>query len=268
MMPVPEVTQGRQYTPSFMSRLLRSVTKSCKRSAKLLLARRILAGPFAGLRYLPSSHGSSLMPKILGTYELELAPIVDRFTRMPGATIIDIGAAEGYYAVGFAFRNPTQSVIAFEADPEARRAVASLARINHVGDRVQTRGYCDSEALRECLTASRPALMIVDVEGYEGELLDPAKVPLLREQTILVEIHEAFMPGVCSRLIDAFSTSHDIQVVAALERSTRDIGHRWFRFLASCSRPAARSFLWERPPGMCWLFMAPAAAKAARGERV
>jgi methylase of polypeptide subunit release factors len=50
--------------------------------------------------------------------------------------VIDIGAAEGYYAIGFARRLPAARVIASDLDPVARLLCWLLARRNGVGDRV------------------------------------------------------------------------------------------------------------------------------------
>src|SRR5688572_8039088 len=38
---------------------------------------KIIAGPFRGLSYLRCSSGSAWLPKLLGTYELELAPTIE-----------------------------------------------------------------------------------------------------------------------------------------------------------------------------------------------
>jgi hypothetical protein len=41
--------------------------------------------------------------------------------------VINVGCAEGYYAVGFATRMPETDVIAFDIDPIARRQTRHLA---------------------------------------------------------------------------------------------------------------------------------------------
>ena len=58
-------------------------------------------GPMAGLKYPSfSSFGSSIFPKLVGTYENELAPIINKLNATQYKLIIDIGCAEGYYAIG------------------------------------------------------------------------------------------------------------------------------------------------------------------------
>ena len=65
----------------------------------------VLSGPFHGMRYVDHSVGSSLFPKLIGTYEKELRYWLEaQFTESNLTTIVNIGAGEGYYAVGAALR--------------------------------------------------------------------------------------------------------------------------------------------------------------------
>src|SRR5215208_3855790 len=67
---------------------------------------KVLSGIFAGMRYVRDAVGGQLYPKLLGTYELELVPVIQALNRKRVARIVDVGAAEGYYAVGLALCNP------------------------------------------------------------------------------------------------------------------------------------------------------------------
>ncbi len=76
----------------------------------------IAAGPFAGMRYLDASSGSVLGAKLLGCYEAELHGVVREVCAMQPDVVVDVGAAEGYYAAGFArFPANAPRVVAFEA---------------------------------------------------------------------------------------------------------------------------------------------------------
>src|SRR5262245_41340678 len=68
-------------------------------------------GPFAGMVYPDhAAVGSTLYPKLLGSYERELHQTVDDIVRLGYDTVVDIGAAEGYYAVGLAMKMPGTQV--------------------------------------------------------------------------------------------------------------------------------------------------------------
>src|SRR5579862_6564668 len=81
---------------------------------------KVVVGPFKGLRYVERAVGSTVQPKLLGIYERELWECVEQAAKIPFETIIDIGAAEGYYSIGMAMRIPAAKNIAFEMNPAGR----------------------------------------------------------------------------------------------------------------------------------------------------
>jgi hypothetical protein len=78
----------------------------------------LLGGPFRGMKYsrdsLLSRNG---IPILFGSYELELHTVIEEAIAKRFERIIDIGCAEGYYAVGLA-RRTGAIVYAFDCDPE------------------------------------------------------------------------------------------------------------------------------------------------------
>lgn len=170
-------------------------------------------GPFAGLRYPGAySHGSTLAPKLLGTYEAELQPILDRLLTKDYQTIIDVGGAEGYYAIGCALRWPRADVIAYELQREAREAMAEMAAANGVEDRIAIEAECMFGDLY-----GRRALVICDIEGSEADLLvnDHAEQGFA-DSDFLIETHDLFRPGICAQLHEQFSLTHQVTVVDAV----------------------------------------------------
>jgi hypothetical protein len=157
-----------------------------------------------------------LVAKLLGAYENELHGAVERLAGEHWDEIVDIGAADGYYAVGLALRCPSASVVAWEMNPLPARVCAQLARANGVDDRVEIRGECrldDLEAL-----SYRRRLVFSDCEGTEDLLLDPDRVPALRSSTLVVEMHESLAPGVEERVQSRFAPTHDIEALAVERR--------------------------------------------------
>jgi hypothetical protein len=59
---------------------------------------RVSGGPFAGLKLSERSVGSELLPKLLGTYELELHRVIEEFLSTDYDVLINIGCGEGFYA--------------------------------------------------------------------------------------------------------------------------------------------------------------------------
>src|SRR5258708_2693479 len=105
------------------------------RAEKRILARlgrpdRVLQGPFVGMYTRVRAYCSAMLPKILGTYEREIADAIETICQAGCDRIIDIGAAEGYYAVGMALRNTKAQVIAFELASGAAYDLKRLAARN------------------------------------------------------------------------------------------------------------------------------------------
>ncbi len=217
----------------------------------------VMSGPFMGMRYIDRSYGSQYYPKLMGTYELELADAVSRLAKSGFDRVIIAGSAEGYYAVGMAKWPSIVKVDAFEAQPEAHIALAELAEINQVGAKIVQHGLCDCSQLSMVLTRPDRTLLVVDIEGGESILLDPNMVPALREATLLVEMHDCFLPGIGSIIQKRFASSHEISKIEARTRILGDLPAALGQ-LPAYLHGAARAALDEgRPPGMYWLVMHP-----------
>jgi hypothetical protein len=176
---------------------------------------RVMAGPFAGMICADATTGSHV-PKLLGIYELELWPIVERCIARGYSHIIDVGAGEGYYVVGFARRMPATRVYAFDIEERAQAACREQAALNGVEDRVEVSGRCDPEGLAKL--PLHDTLLVCDCEGYEGELLDPARAPGLVDCDILVELHDHLVAGVTPQLTARFAATHTIEFIDTMER--------------------------------------------------
>lgn len=101
----------------------------------------VLSGPFKGMKYGSVISQCSLhYPKLLGTYESELHPWIQQVSDCSYEVVVDVGAAEGYYAVGFARLMPAAKVIAYELDPGARKQLSKLASLNDLSRQVEIRG--------------------------------------------------------------------------------------------------------------------------------
>ena len=183
----------------------------------------VLTGPFTGLRYVSGAVGSAFPPKLLGTYEKELHPEIEALIAAAPATLIDIGAAEGYYAAGLASRLPSARVIAFEMDPEGRALLQQMADLNQVGDRLTIHGCCTIDSLRDALaSAPSPVFLICDAEGAEAELLNPAQIPALHHVRILVELHPWERHDLLHLLETRFHRARSRRLITSRKRTAAD----------------------------------------------
>jgi hypothetical protein len=167
---------------------------------------RVSGGPFSGLTY-PDASATSLIPKLLGAYERELHAAIEQAIASDPQLIVNVGAADGYYAVGLARRCPAAAVHAFEADPRARDLLARVAQANDVTLRIG--GMAEIDQLRA--VAAGRALVLIDCEGCEATLLDPERVPLLRTATIVAELHDFAVSG--DAVVARFASTHDVRLI-------------------------------------------------------
>jgi hypothetical protein len=176
----------------------------------LQLASKVHSGPFVGMQYVRNAIGSVVLPKIIGTYENELHAVLQEINFSQYAQVIDVGAAEGYYAVGLLYTGKASSMIAFEAQALGRKRLKRLARLNAVEDKLQVLGTCQRSDLQKLLQPGKRTLLIMDVEGYEQVLLTPPLDDFLVAD-ILVEMHPEVCPGFEQILKQNFENTHVMQ---------------------------------------------------------
>lgn len=169
----------------------------------------VSGGPFAGLVY-PDLEAGTLIPKLLGIYERELHDAVEAAIRADPDVILNVGAADGYYAVGLARRCPSAAVHAFDLDPRQRDLCRRVATANGVGTRVRVEDAVGLEGLAG--VSGRRPLVVMDCESCEAALLRPGEAPFLRTATIIVELHDFLMPGVGEAVVARFTDTHDVDV--------------------------------------------------------
>jgi len=170
------------------------------------------------------------------------------------SAVVDIGCAEGYYAIGAAMRLPDAHVYAYDINPKARQLCAEMARLNCVSDRIHIEGFCTEESLRSIPLGER-ALIICDCEGYEGSLFTRHLAKFLAKHDLIVETHDFIDIELSTKIRDAFSETHHVQSIKSLD----DIEKAQI-----CRDPALKRYntrdkhlilMEERPAIMEWLVM-------------
>lgn len=205
-------------------------------------------GPFAGMRYLNRTR-DPILPKLIGSYESELHPVFQCIAANQYETILDFGCAEGYYAVGLAKLLPQSRIYAFDIDPTQQADCLELARLNNVEDRITIHGEATREQIG--LLAQGRTLLIVDCEGWEYQLLDPAH---LHGCDVLVELHS--FDGTDPQLfLRKFEETQQVDVI--LRQRRRDpTAFRCISFLsASDRRIAIAEFRDDGAHGNYWAFI-------------
>lgn len=149
-------------------------------------------GPFKGLSLQKNNWwgGADFASMLLGLYEKEVLDFLfsKRFDGFE--SFVDIGAADGYYAIGMLRAGRMRKAVCFELSEEGRRTIAANAVANGVADQIQVFGAADRrfhEKLSD-LDLAR-TVVLVDAEGAEFEILDAESLSALRRATFIIEIH-------------------------------------------------------------------------------
>lgn len=247
-----EVISGPQ-TPATLNRAFRLLAKwraeVVANTLEKRADRRVLSGPFKGMDYAIRAAEGSRSARMLGVYEASLHPVIEAIIAKAPALVIDIGSAEGYYAVGLARRLPDARVLARDTSPKAQALCRALAAANGVAGQVKVGGLFGHADFAVCETAR--SVVFCDIEGAEADLLDPARAPGLLQADVLVECHPGMAEGVVETLTARFAPSHRItRIGRKLDDSALP---DWMEELSDLDRLIA---LWEwRSTPTPWLWM-------------
>lgn len=217
-------------------------------------------GPLAGLRLNPESWWSAADrgAMILGLYEMQVLQELAEFcdgTR----PLVDVGAADGYYAIGAVRAGLAPRALCFEATSEGQDVIRANAAANDVADRIEILGTADKGFLDQIpddyWNESQASVFLFDVEGGEFDLLTDEVLFQLRNSFVIVELHEPI-------------GDRDSKAAALIERANRQFATRLVgtgpRDPSSISALEAwsdddRWLLMSESPAfdMRWLFMEP-----------
>ena len=215
----------------------------------------VLHGPFKGMKY-PSlnAYGSVIYPKILGSYEKELSGLIESLCQKPYTSIIDIGCAEGYYAVGFSLRIPEAKVYAFDSSQQAQVLCEEMALANAVS--VKCAGTFHKETFNN-MNLDAKTLIICDCEGQEANIFDSDIAQKLIHCDLLIESHDCVNIEMTHYLYKIFSETHSITEIESIDDTLK--AYRCdYSELSSFSLHEKKAFLSEhRGHIMRWLYLEP-----------
>ncbi|MBN7817547.1 class I SAM-dependent methyltransferase [Algoriphagus pacificus] len=186
---------------------------------KSLITSTVKRGPFKGLKY-PFIHAihSTIFPKLLGFYEMELHEVLKKIAPKPYRTILDVGCAEGYYAVGLAKLFPDSRIYAVDINPQALEQVKSLAKHNGIKE---GEGFLLMEGITEeflfNLDPQEKHLIFSDCEGYELTLFSEEVIGFLNNSDFIIECHDFVMPGISDLLQERFLKTHHVQLIKSID---------------------------------------------------
>lgn len=208
-------------------------------------------GVFKGLKY-PDwiSFGSTLFPKLAGTYEHSLKKYFEGDDFQKLEVIVDIGCAEGYYAIGSLLANKKAEVIAVDTDPRAIVFCEEMAKLNQVQDRISYHSTFSWSLLEEPIKKNRKEILIIcDCEGCEFDLFNATYISIIRNCNFIIELHDFIKSGIKEKLTNEFKDTHEIHIEAESRVAN-------FKMLSRLNSLQQETILSEhRPMPMEWMIL-------------
>ena len=182
-------------------------------------------GPFRGLKlstkawWGKADRGSML----LGLYEKQ---VLDSLQSIPKkyTTFIDLGAADGYYGIGVLVNNLFEKSICYEISEEGRGIIKDNAKLNNVLHNVEIRGQAQNNFYTELpLDVLSNAVLFIDIEGAEFELMDKETFKAFNNSIIFIELHDWFFQDGVAKLQKIKNDSMLTHAITEIKMGARDL---------------------------------------------
>jgi len=180
---------------------------------------KVAYGLFKGLKinsYSAWSGTKDIGPKIFGLYENQ---ILNWIQQKKFDLFIDIGAADGYYAIGILHSKVASRAVTFEISVDDRKITKASAIINNVYDKISIRDEATSSEIVEILKNCNSGLIIVDIEGDEYNLITRELLEAAKNCCIIIEIHEMPIKEIQINMLNLCKEFHNYEELTGLERN-------------------------------------------------
>jgi hypothetical protein len=213
---------------------------------------RVHAGPFAGMvipERTPHWDDGNAVAKLLGSYEIELRETLSYAVWRRPKVIVNIGCAEGYYAIGLARIVPEAKVYAFDTNLASLDSCRAYAQLNDV--EITLAQGCGTPAELRILQEERGhRLYVIDCEGDESKLIDMDRCPELQRSDIIVECHDFLQQDTSLLIAERLSQTHRVELIRPRVPDLTQYGVVTRNFPAIM---AALMIVEKRPLWCCWL---------------
>jgi len=180
---------------------------------------KIAYGPFKGVRINNHSAWSGtkdIGPKIFGLYENQ---ILNWIQQKKFDLLIDVGAADGYYALGMLSSKIVSRAVTFEISVNDREITKSSAIINNVDDKIFIKGEATSSEIIEVLKTCSNGLIIMDIEGGEYNLITSELLEAAKNCCLVIEIHDVVGREILENMLSLCKEFHEFEELTSLERN-------------------------------------------------
>lgn len=221
--------------------------------------RTVQYGIFKNLKFCNESWWgkSDLISIYFGFYELQVLEKIDQYRGSKYRFFVDIGAANGYYAIGVLVSNIFSKSYAFEISEHGRRVIKKNAELNGVSSNIEIHSAGTIESILNFdVTFLKEALFLIDIEGGEFELLNEDVLFHLQNSVLIIELHEWLIDNGDSKIVDLKNMAQKYFRISELTTGPRNPHH--FKELNILSDDEKWLICSEkREKNMTWLVLEP-----------
>ena len=184
---------------------------------------KVLRGLFSGLKLNRDTcwGKSDLGAQCLGFYEKEILDVIA--VQDPFDTFLNLGSADGFYAVGMLHAKMAKKAICFELSEEGRSQVKENWLINESPGELEVHGEATEQSIYSVVNRlSENTLVLIDIEGGEFGLLSQDLIALIGKYKVIIEIHnwiDGFEEKYAALLTD-LDRFFDIAIIPPSERNS------------------------------------------------
>ncbi|MDA8535758.1 hypothetical protein N9L23_00125 [Alphaproteobacteria bacterium] len=167
---------------------------------------------------------ADLGSQCLGLYEKQILDLISHAG--PFDTFLDIGAADGYYAIGMLHSQMAKRSICFEISEKGQASIKKNWTLNKRIGKLKIHGEANEASLSEIVPKiNGKSLVLIDIEGAEFSLLTPKIITMLKNCEVIIEIHnwvEDFLSKYKTLLTD-LNQHFEINVIKNAVQNTESI---------------------------------------------
>lgn len=182
----------------------------------------IAYGPFKGMKLSPNPWWSKndLITQILNVYENHVLEKLIHFSKKKRLDFINIGAGDGYFAIGVAFAKIFKKVYAFEISEIAQDRLRQNIEINKCNDIIDVYGMANFQSLKNIISNNNSAVILIDIEGFEFELLNEELLKFFSNCYFICELHPSLVLNGNEKQSQLISRSKNIFNCSIIQRET------------------------------------------------
>ena len=161
-------------------------------------------------------------PKIIGVYENE---VQNELLKTNCKYIVNLGAGEGYHAIGQILSGTKEQAICFELSKTSRKFLNTNSKINNIENKIKifekaNNNYLDYSQDKISDIDFKECVFLIDIEGDEFNIINNKNLETLKESKLIIEFHEKdkSLNEENLRFIEMLKQFYDLNFLTTTER--------------------------------------------------